>query len=51
MSDFHQNGPITALPLVPNWARVWAGVHDAGPQLMAAVAEGAAGVRTDRRAG
>jgi glucosyl-3-phosphoglycerate synthase len=27
-------------PLVPNWARVWAGLHDAGPQLMAAVAEG-----------
>jgi glucosyl-3-phosphoglycerate synthase len=23
--------------LVPNWARVWAGVHEAGPQLMAAV--------------
>lgn len=27
-------------PLVPNWARVWAGVHDAGPQLLAAVREG-----------
>jgi len=27
-------------PLVPNWARVWAGVHDAGPQLLAAVGEG-----------
>lgn len=29
-------------PLVPNWARVWAGVHDAGPQLLAAVREGPA---------
>lgn len=29
-------------PLVPNWSRVWAGVHEAGPMLMAAVAEGAA---------
>ncbi|MFO7693409.1 MAG: hypothetical protein R6V57_10025 [Vicinamibacterales bacterium] len=49
IEEFHRDplGP----PLVPNWARVWAGVHDAGPQLMAAVAEGAAGVRTDRRAG
>jgi len=27
-------------PLVPNWARVWAGVHDAGPRLLAAVAAG-----------
>jgi hypothetical protein len=27
-------------PLVPNWARVWAGVHDAGPQLLAAIREG-----------
>jgi glucosyl-3-phosphoglycerate synthase len=27
-------------PLVPNWSRVWAGVHDAGPQLVAAVREG-----------
>ena len=27
-------------PLVPNWARVWAGVHDAGPRLMSAVADG-----------
>jgi len=27
-------------PLVPNWARVWAGVHEAGPQLLAAVARG-----------
>lgn len=29
-------------PLVPNWARVWAGVHDAGPLLLAAVEEGPA---------
>jgi glucosyl-3-phosphoglycerate synthase len=29
-------------PLVPNWARVWAGVPDAGPQLLAAVQEGPA---------
>jgi glucosyl-3-phosphoglycerate synthase len=29
-------------PLVPNWSRVWAGVHDAGPQLLAAVREGPA---------
>jgi glucosyl-3-phosphoglycerate synthase len=29
-------------PLVPNWSRVWAGVHDAGPQLLAAVQEGPA---------
>ena len=28
-------------PLVPNWARVWAGMKDAGPQLMTAVAKGA----------
>lgn len=27
-------------PLVPNWSRVWAGVHEAGPMLRAAVAEG-----------
>jgi glucosyl-3-phosphoglycerate synthase len=27
-------------PLVPNWARVWAGVAEAGPRLMAAVREG-----------
>lgn len=26
--------------LVPNWSRVWAGIHDAGPLLLAAVAEG-----------
>jgi glucosyl-3-phosphoglycerate synthase len=29
-------------PLVPNWSRVWAGVHDAGPQLLTAVEEGPA---------
>jgi glucosyl-3-phosphoglycerate synthase len=28
-------------PLVPNWARVWAGVYDAGPSLLAAVEAGA----------
>lgn len=28
--------------LVPNWSRVWAGVHDAGHLLMSAVAEGSA---------
>ncbi len=28
--------------LVPNWSRVWAGVRDAGPRLMAAVGEGPA---------
>ena len=27
-------------PLVPNWARVWAGVPDAGRRLLAAVADG-----------
>jgi glucosyl-3-phosphoglycerate synthase len=27
-------------PLVPNWSRVWAGVREAGPMLMAAVARG-----------
>lgn len=27
-------------PLVPNWARVWAGVHDAGPLLLTAVERG-----------
>jgi glucosyl-3-phosphoglycerate synthase len=26
--------------LVPNWARVWAGVHEAGPELIAAVERG-----------
>lgn len=29
-------------PLVPNWARVWAGVPEAGLMLRAAVAEGPA---------
>jgi glucosyl-3-phosphoglycerate synthase len=29
-------------PLVPNWARVWAGMPEAGPRLLAAVHEGAA---------
>jgi len=29
-------------PLVPNWARVWAGMPDAGARLVAAVQEGAA---------
>jgi glucosyl-3-phosphoglycerate synthase len=29
-------------PLVPNWSRVWAGVRDAGRQLLAAVGEGPA---------
>jgi glucosyl-3-phosphoglycerate synthase len=32
-------------PLVPNWARVWAGVPDAGARLLAAVAKGDASVR------
>ncbi|MBZ0090013.1 MAG: glycosyl transferase, partial [Thermoanaerobaculia bacterium] len=27
-------------PLVPNWARVWAGLKEAGPMLVAAVEEG-----------
>ncbi len=34
--------PPSGPPLVPNWARVWAGVHDAGPQLLAAVQQGPA---------
>jgi glucosyl-3-phosphoglycerate synthase len=46
IDEFHKDplGP----PLVPNWARVWAGMPDAGPRLMAAVAEGpgAAGAGT-----
>ncbi len=33
-----------AAPLVPNWARVWAGVPDAGPRLLAAVQEGSGAV-------
>lgn len=41
IEEFHRDplGP----PLVPNWARVWAGLHDAGPQLLSAVAEGPEG--------
>jgi glucosyl-3-phosphoglycerate synthase len=41
IEEFHRDplGP----PLVPNWARVWAGLPDAGPQLMAAVALGPEG--------
>ena len=38
-------------PLVPNWARVWAGVPDAGPQLLAAVhSDAAVGVADARGA-
>jgi glucosyl-3-phosphoglycerate synthase len=39
IDDFHRDplGP----PLVPNWARVWAGAHDAGSLLIAAVRKGA----------
>jgi glucosyl-3-phosphoglycerate synthase len=39
--EFHRDplGP----PLIPNWARVWAGLHEAGPQLLAAVAQGPEG--------
>lgn len=38
IDEFHRDplGP----PLVPNWARVWAGVEDAGPGLLAAVRQG-----------
>jgi glucosyl-3-phosphoglycerate synthase len=32
-------------PLVPNWARVWAGVPDAGTRLLAAVSKRDASVR------
>lgn len=32
-------------PLVPNWARVWAGVADAGTRLVAAARRGAANVK------
>lgn len=37
IDEFHRDplGP----PLIPNWARVWAGMADAGPRLLAAVAE------------
>ena len=33
-------------PLVPNWARVWAGVPDAGARLMSAVQEGQGDLHT-----
>jgi glucosyl-3-phosphoglycerate synthase len=38
IDEFHKDplGP----PLVPNWARVWAGVSEAGPWLLSAVREG-----------
>jgi glucosyl-3-phosphoglycerate synthase len=38
IAEFHADplGPA----LVPNWARVWAGVREAGPLLMAAIAKG-----------
>ena len=41
IEEFHRDplGP----PLVPNWARVWAGLHEAGPHLLSAVAEGPEG--------
>lgn len=40
IDEFHKDplGP----PLVPNWARVWAGVKDAGPRLVAAAQRGPA---------
>jgi glucosyl-3-phosphoglycerate synthase len=38
--DEFRADPLGA-PLVPNWARVWAGVPDAGPRLLAAVQLGA----------
>ncbi len=38
IDEFHRD-PL-GQPLVPNWARVWAGVPDAGPRLIAAVAKG-----------
>ena len=40
IDDFHRDplGP----KLVPNWARVWAGVPDAGPRLLDAVRRGPA---------
>jgi glucosyl-3-phosphoglycerate synthase len=40
IEEFHAD-PLGS-PLVPNWARVWAGVSDAGPRLIAAVERGAA---------
>lgn len=41
VEEFHRDplGP----PLVPNWARVWAGLHEAGPRLLGAVAQGPEG--------
>jgi glucosyl-3-phosphoglycerate synthase len=41
IEEFHKDplGP----PLVPNWSRVWAGMHEAGPRLMDAVHQGASG--------
>ena len=33
-------GDPSGPPLVPNWSRVWAGMHKAGPMLLAAVGEG-----------
>ena len=33
---------LLGAPLVPNWARVWAGMPDAAAQLLAAVHDGAA---------
>jgi glucosyl-3-phosphoglycerate synthase len=38
VDEFHKDplGP----PLVPNWARVWAGLSEAGPWLLSAVREG-----------
>ena len=38
-----QADPLGA-PLVPNWARVWAGLPDAGPRLLTAVQQGAQAV-------
>ena len=38
ITDF-ENDP-SGPPLIPNWARVWAGVNDAGTRLRAAVAQG-----------
>lgn len=45
IEDFHRDplGP----PLVPNWARVWAGLPDAGPQLLRAIAAGPEGAGLD----
>jgi glucosyl-3-phosphoglycerate synthase len=38
IAEYHRDplGP----PLVPNWARVWSGMPDAGPRLLAAVRQG-----------